>query len=184
MNLCSGSRDMRIPSIMNMRMAPETSLSYGKPPGRRHDSDFMGKTSQLATPNLDPGQMGALEHKDTVLGDLGKLKEEGNISPLSPLSTLSSHTALRIEAPSLKGSTIMGQGEISLAMKTQKIISLGEISSIHDRRWWPNMHTLARPRRFWIDDSLPGRTNLQELSSSFDHVQVQRGQQGRNPNLL
>ena len=45
------------------------------------------------------------------------------------------------------------------------------------------MHTLTRPRRFWIYDSLPWRTNFQELPSSLEHVHVQRGQQGRNTNL-
>ena len=45
------------------------------------------------------------------------------------------------------------------------------------------MHTLEKPRRLWIDDSLPWETNFQELPSSLEHVHVQGGQQGRNGNL-
>ena len=85
---------MRIPSIMHMRMVLEASLSSGKPPGRPLDSDSVGKFSQLATPNSDPGGIGALEYKATVLGDLGKLKEEGNLLPLSSSPTLFSDLVL------------------------------------------------------------------------------------------
>ena len=45
------------------------------------------------------------------------------------------------------------------------------------------MHTLARPARFWIDDSLPWETKFQELPFSFEHVHMKEGQQGGNNNL-
>ena len=107
--------------------------------------------------------MGALEDKNTALRVLGELKEEGDILPLSSLSTLSSHTALRGNVARLEDDTIKGQGDHSLAMETQKMISFREKSSIHDKIWWPHMHALIKPRRYWIDDSLPWETNFQKL---------------------
>ena len=85
---------MKGSSIMHMRKASEISLSSGKPPGRPPDTDLVGKTSQFAAPNLDLGGFGALEDKATTLGDLGKLKEEGTIFPLSSSPTLLSDPAL------------------------------------------------------------------------------------------
>ena len=94
LKLRSGSRDMRIPSILHMRMVPETSLSSGKSPGRPPDSDFVVKNSQIAAPNSDPRGIGPLEGKATALGDFGKLKEEVNLLPLSPSPTLFSGSTL------------------------------------------------------------------------------------------
>ena len=45
------------------------------------------------------------------------------------------------------------------------------------------MHVVAKTERPWIDDSLPWKTNSQELPSSLKHVYEQGGQQGRNINL-
>ena len=45
------------------------------------------------------------------------------------------------------------------------------------------MHTLEKPRRFWIDDSLPWEANFQELPFYFKHVHMQERQEGGNINL-
>ena len=45
------------------------------------------------------------------------------------------------------------------------------------------MHTLAKPRRFWIDGRLLWEANFQGLPSSFEHVHEQGKQQGRTSNL-
>ena len=79
-----------------------------------------------------------------------------------------------------KNDTIMEQGRKSLNQKTNLV---GEHISIHDERWWSHMHTLASPRRFWIDDSLPWETKFQKLPFSFGHLHMQEEQQGRNGNL-
>ena len=94
MDLCSGSKDLTVPSIMFMRFLHGTLLSSGKPPGMPPDSDFVRKISQHAAPNLDPGGIGALEDKATVLRVLGKLKKEGDHLPLSSSPTLISGSAL------------------------------------------------------------------------------------------
>lgn len=94
MDLHSGSKDLTVPSIMFMRFLHGILLSSGKPLGRPPDSKFMGKISQIASPNLDPGGIGALEDKATVLGDLGKLKKEGDFLPLSSSPPFISGSAL------------------------------------------------------------------------------------------
>ena len=71
-----------------MRFLLGTLLSSGKPPGRPPNLDFVGTTSQRASPSLDPGGIGALEDKATALGVLGKLKREGDLLPLSSSPTL------------------------------------------------------------------------------------------------
>ena len=83
MDLCSGSKDLTVPSLMFMRLLHGTFLSSGKPPGRPPDLDILGKTSQCAAPNSDPRGIGARKETSTTLGGLGKLKEEGNLLPLS-----------------------------------------------------------------------------------------------------
>ena len=60
LNLRSGSRDMRIPYIMYMRMVHETSLSSGKPLGRPPDSYLMRDVSHLDSPFPDLGTIGAI----------------------------------------------------------------------------------------------------------------------------
>ena len=54
----------------------------------------MRDLSQHDAPNLDPGRMGTLEDKNIVLEGLGKLKEEGDLLPLSSSPTLISDSAL------------------------------------------------------------------------------------------
>ena len=60
------------------------------------------------------------------------------------------------------------------------MISLRDKSSIHDRIWWPHMHALIKPRRYWIDDSLPWETNFQKPQYLLEHVNMQEGRHGRN----
>ena len=45
------------------------------------------------------------------------------------------------------------------------------------------MHTLAKPKRSWIDGNLPREANFQGLPSSFEHVHEQGRQQARTGNL-
>jgi len=94
MDLCSGGKDLTVPSLMFMRFLHGIVLSSGKPPRRPPDSDLVGKTSQLAAPSLDPRGIGAKEDKDTTLGHLRQLKEEGNLLPSSLSSTLISRSVL------------------------------------------------------------------------------------------
>ena len=79
---------------MLMRFMHGTLLSSGKPPRRPPDSDFVGDLSQHDAPSTNPGGMGALEYNDTLLGVLGRLKEEGDLLPTSSLPTLISDSAL------------------------------------------------------------------------------------------
>ena len=60
MDLCSGSKDLIVPSIMLMRLLHGTLLFSGKPLGRPPDSYFVGGISQHDAPSIDPGGMGAL----------------------------------------------------------------------------------------------------------------------------
>lgn len=87
MDLCSGRKDLTVPSIMFMIFLHGTLLSSGKPPGRPPDSDLVGEASQHAAPSLGPGGIGALEDKATSLEDLGKLKKEGYLLLLSSSPT-------------------------------------------------------------------------------------------------
>ena len=94
MDLGSGSKDLTTPSIMLMRLLHGTLLSSGKPPRRPLDSDFVVYVSQHDAPSIDPGGMGALEDNDTMLGILGRLKEEGYLLLISSLPTLISDSVL------------------------------------------------------------------------------------------
>ena len=94
MDLNSGSKDLTVPSIMLMRLLYGTLLSSSKPPRRPPDSFFVGDVSQHDAPNLDPRGMGALAENDTMLGVLVRLKEEGDILPISVLPTLTKYIAL------------------------------------------------------------------------------------------
>ena len=67
---------MVFPYIMHMRLTHETSLFYGKPPGRSPNLDLVRDISQHDAPSIDPRGMGALEGQDTTLGVLDRLKEE------------------------------------------------------------------------------------------------------------
>ena len=141
-----------------MGISHETSVSCGMPYGRPPDSYLMKDVSYSNAPFIDPRRKGALEEHTTVLRVWGRLKEREIIFPLTSLSILSSHTTLRKYDARIKDDTIMKQGRQSLNQKTNLF---GGSSSIHDERWWSHMHTLEKPRRFWIDDSLPWETNSQ-----------------------
>ena len=94
MDLRSGSKDLIVPSLMFMRILQGTFLSSGKPPGRPPDSDLVGEASQSATPNLDPGGIGEMGDRATVLEGLGQLKSEGDLLLASLAPSLFSRDAL------------------------------------------------------------------------------------------
>ena len=73
---------------MFMRLLHGTLLSSGKPPRRPPDSDLVGDISQHDAPSIDLGGIGALEDNDKVLEVLGRLKEEGDLLPISSSPTL------------------------------------------------------------------------------------------------
>ena len=79
---------------MFTRLLHGTLLSSGKPPGRPPDSDLVREISHHDAPSIVLGGMGALEDHDTTLRILGRLKEEGDILPISSLPTLISDFAL------------------------------------------------------------------------------------------
>lgn len=83
MDLCSGIKDLTVPSIMLMRLLHGTLLSSGKAPVRPLDSDLVIFISQHDAPIIYPGGMGALEGNDTTLGVFDRLKEEGDLLPTS-----------------------------------------------------------------------------------------------------
>ena len=88
MDFRSGSKYLTIPSIMFMILLHGTLLYSGKPLGRPPNSGLVRDISQHDAPSIDPGGMRALEGNDTTLGVLGRLKEEGDILPISSLPTL------------------------------------------------------------------------------------------------
>ena len=92
MGLHSGSKDLTLPSIMLMRLLHGTLLSSGKPPGRPPDSNLVRDISQHDAPSIDPGGIGSLEDKATMLGVLGRLKEEGDLLPTSSSPILISNS--------------------------------------------------------------------------------------------
>ena len=67
MDLCNGSKDLTVPSIMFMIFLQGTLLSSGKPLGRPPDSVLVRDISLLDAPKSDPGGMGALEDTATTL---------------------------------------------------------------------------------------------------------------------
>ena len=94
MDLRSGSKDLTVPSIMLMRLLNGTLLSSGKPHGRPPDLVFVGNRSPHDAPNKNTRGMGALEDNNTTLGGLGRLKEEGDLLPLSSSPTLISDSVV------------------------------------------------------------------------------------------
>ena len=119
--LCSGSKDLTVLSVMQMTLVHETLLFSGIPPGRPPDQELVRNVSQHVAPLIDLGGMGTLGGHDTAQGVLGRLKEEGDILPISLLPTLTKHIALR-EDVSRMDSTIMVQGDHSMALENQKIL--------------------------------------------------------------
>ena len=83
MDLCSGSKDLIVPSIMHMRLVHGTLLFCGKPLMRPPDLDLVRHASHNDAPFIDPGGMGALEGQYIALRVLSSLEEEGDILPTS-----------------------------------------------------------------------------------------------------
>ena len=108
---------------------------------------------------------------------MGRLKEEGEILPISSLPTLMSYSALGEDVSRMEDGTIMVQGDHSMALENQRILPHRKEYSPFCREWWPLMHALARLRRFWISDSFLWKTSLQKLQPSLEHEQLQKGQQ-------
>ena len=95
MDLHSGRSHNMFTSIIHMGRSYETSLSCGVPPGRPPDSDLVKYVSCIDAPFIDPRREGALEHHASALRVWGNYKEKEIIFPLTSLSILSTHTALR-----------------------------------------------------------------------------------------
>lgn len=102
MDLCSGRRDLTVPSLMFMRMLQGTFLSNGKPLGKPLDSDLVWKAPQSAALNLDQGRIGAMRDQVTTLEGLGQPKYEGDLLPASPSPSLFYESAPWEDQPSHK----------------------------------------------------------------------------------
>ena len=81
----------------------------------------MRNVSQHVAPLIDLGGVGTLGGRGTAQRVLGRLKEVGDILPLSSLPTLTPHLALREDATGMKDGNIMVQGGYSLTLEAQKM---------------------------------------------------------------
>ena len=171
-DLHNESREKAVHSYMQSTLDIDVSLHGGIPPGRPPDQELMRNVSQHAAPLMDPGGVGTLEGHSTSQRVLGRLKEEGEILPLSSLPTLTPHLALREDATGIEDDTIIVQGDYSLTVEAQKMFSFGEKYSTHGIGGWPLMHALAKLGKFLIGDNFSWKTNLQKLQPLLENEQL------------
>ena len=147
--------DLAVQLVMQMTLAHDKLIFRDIPPRRPSYQEFMGDFSQQVAPLIDPGGVRTLGELGTMQRVLGRIKEEGDILPISVLPTLTKYLALREDVSGMDDGTIMVQGDHSMALENQKILPHREEYSTYGRGWWPLMHTLAKLRKFWMGDNFP-----------------------------
>ena len=116
----------------------------------------------FGSPILDSRGVKTLEESSTAQRVWDRLKEERDILSFSASPTLTTYTVLTKFAATMENGTTMVQGDYSMDLKKQRILPLRKESSMYWSIWRPLMLTLAKIRRFFLDNSFSWEANFQK----------------------